>query len=498
MRKINNHVTTFLLLIFLSLTSCTDWLDVNDDPNNPTNVDPENALAVAQVSVGGAIGGDLSIVGGLWSQQWTQSHVSNQYRTLDAYDLNPSDYNIFWNEIYAGGLNDLEVIKKGAEENGNWNLYLQAVCIQNFGFQILADFFDQIPYSEALKGTDKLNPSYDDGETVYAGLIASIDAALAKDFSSRTNTYIKSDMVFPLGNKEDQIGAWKQFAHTLKFKLLLRQSAVKTSVLEGLSYYVNNPDLLLSRHAAITQFIDEPNRSNFLYENNVRQQNTGGNLRLSRTIHSYLESKGDFARLNAYFIAGPGAGGAHRSLVQGNYEELTSVTCPSCISTANMTATEPFYFISTDEIYFMLAEAALLTGGDPVKIKSWYDAGVVAAYDKFRITFNTSLIGSGGVYAFPVNGSVAEKHEAIMVQKWLAMFKRGYESFFDQSRTGYPRFSAVPAADPNYIPGQLTYSLNGVTSGLFPKRLLFPATSSDVNSNAPARVPVTTKVWWMI
>ena len=79
----------------------------------------------------------------------------------------------------------------------------------------------------------------------------------------------------------------------MKFKLLLRQSAVKTSVLEGLSYYVNNPDLLLSRHAAITQFIDEPNRSNFLYENNVRQQNTGGNLRLSRTIHSYLESKGE-------------------------------------------------------------------------------------------------------------------------------------------------------------------------------------------------------------
>ncbi|MBC7885722.1 MAG: SusD/RagB family nutrient-binding outer membrane lipoprotein, partial [Saprospiraceae bacterium] len=55
----------------------------------------------------------------------------------------------------------------------------------------------------------------------------------------------------------------------------------------------------------------------------------------------------------------------------------------------------------------------------------------------------------------------------------------------------------VAAEDPAYVAGQLTYSVDGVTGGLFPKRLLFAATSSDVNSNAPAVVPVTTKVWWM-
>lgn len=30
-----------LLLAALSLGSCNDWLDVNEDPNNPTNVAPE-------------------------------------------------------------------------------------------------------------------------------------------------------------------------------------------------------------------------------------------------------------------------------------------------------------------------------------------------------------------------------------------------------------------------------------------------------------------------
>ncbi|MFZ1560738.1 MAG: hypothetical protein WAT37_12475, partial [Saprospiraceae bacterium] len=113
---------TCIIVAMLIIASCSDFLDVNDDPNNPTDVKPEVVLAVAQASVGGVVGGDLNIVGGLWSQHWTQSHTGSQYRRLDAYDLVPDDYNVSWNEMYAGGLNDLELIKKGASASGNWNL----------------------------------------------------------------------------------------------------------------------------------------------------------------------------------------------------------------------------------------------------------------------------------------------------------------------------------------------------------------------------------------
>jgi len=59
-----------LLLAALSLGSCNDWLDVNEDPNNPTNVAPEFVLPAAQASVAGIVGGDFAIIGGLWSQHW--------------------------------------------------------------------------------------------------------------------------------------------------------------------------------------------------------------------------------------------------------------------------------------------------------------------------------------------------------------------------------------------------------------------------------------------
>ena len=44
--------------------------------------------------------------------------------------------------------------------------------------------------------------------------------------------------------------------------------------------------------------------------------------------------------------------------------------------------------------------------------------------------------------------------------------------------------------------GEMLYSLAGTTGGSFPKRLLFPATERQRNTNTPAEKPVVAKVWW--
>jgi hypothetical protein len=46
------------------------------------------------------------------------------------------------------------------------------------------------------------------------------------------------------------------------------------------------------------------------------------------------------------------------------------------------------------------------------------------------------------------------------------------------------------------VPGQIVYSKNGITNGLFPKRLIFPDLETSRNVNAPADEPLTAKVWW--
>lgn len=482
-----------LLLAALSLGSCNDWLDVNEDPNNPTNVPAEFVLPAAQASVLGIVGGDFAIIGGLWSQHWTQSNASSQYRGIDSYDLQPADYNIAWTELYAGGLNDFEDVKNKATESGNNNMLLQAVAVQTYGFQMLADWFDKIPLSEALQVQTIKAPKYDDGPAVYAELIKRLDAALALDFNNGKSTAVATDLVYGGLSSENQIDQWKRFSNTLKLKLHLRQTASANSAqaIAAIKTMLDANTAFLDDDAAVTKFVDEPNRSNPLYENNVRQLNTGTNLRLSRTLLTYLQAHDDDDRLAAYFT--PGSGG-QSGLEQGDF--LNTAIGPNVPSVAKMTATDPFYFFSIDEVYFMLSESYLLIGND-AKSKEFYDKAVAAAYAKFNIAFDAKKIAKGGTYEYPSTGTKEAKLKAIMYQKWVAMFRQGYESFWDQARTGYPEKSNVPTTNANYVPGQWTVAAKSVIGNALPKRVKYTSTSRDGNINAPADVPVTTKIWWM-
>lgn len=483
-----------LLLAALSMGSCNDWLDVNEDPNNPTNVAPEFVLPAAQASVMGVVGGEFAIIGGLWSQHWAQSNSSSQYRNIDSYDLNPSDFSVAWTEMYAGGLNDFEDVKVKAAAAGNNNMLLQAVAVQSYGYQMLADWFDKIPLSEALQVETNKAPKYDDGPAVYAELLRRLDEALALDFNNGTSTAVGSDLVYGGLSAAEQVDQWKRFVNTLKLKMYLRQteSSNAAQALAAIKAMLDANTPLLEDDAAVTKFVDEPNRSNPLYENNVRQQNTGTNLRLSRTLQSYLQANDDDARLDAYFT--PGTGG-QAGLVQGDFNN--TAIAPGASSVSRMTPTDPFYFFSIDEVYFMLSESYLRLG-NTAKSKEFYDKAVAEAYAKFNIPFDAKKIAAGGVYAYPTAGTTEAKLKAIMYQKWVAMYRQGYESFWDQARTGYPEKSPVAVTDSKYVPGQWTSSVTAVTDAkALPKRIPYTAASRDVNPNTPASVPVTAKIWWM-
>ncbi|MBK7232548.1 MAG: SusD/RagB family nutrient-binding outer membrane lipoprotein [Saprospiraceae bacterium] len=483
-------ILVLFIFILLTGTSCSDWLDINTDPNNPTEVPADLILPNAQMQIAGAVGGDYAILGGIWSQHWTQSHIASQYKDIDSYDLTDKDFEIDWSELYSDALVDLAEIKSKSSAAGEWNSFLQATCLEAYTFQILADLYDKIPLKEALQGSANLTPKFDNGKEVYDELFARIDAALGKDFNSSNVVKVTSDLLFGTQDKAAQIDSWKRFANTLKLKLLLRQteSANGAAATQKISDLLAAGTEFLTGHAAISIFIDEANRSNPLYENNVRQLNVATNLRASYTLLSLLQANND-PRLDAYFV--PGSTG-HFALAQGDFNELTSVTPGARTSSAKFSATTPFYFFSADEVSFMLAEAILRTGGNAES--NYYD-GVRSAFSKFGLTAPQNLLDN--VYKFPSSGSVEEKLEAIITQKWLASVNQGYESFFDQNRTGFPRISNVAADDPAYVPGRYTYSIEGVTSGRFPKRLIFPDLSRRVNPNTPAFVAITEKVWWV-
>lgn len=476
----------------LMMTSCSDWLDVNDDPNNPTDVPPELILPSAQVQIAGTVNGYYSILGGIWSQHWTQSHVASQYRNEDRYDLPASDrsYNNAWSDIYSDALVDLQSVRSSALENEEWNSYLQATLLMAYTYQILVDFYDQIPFSEALQGIDGISePKFDAGQDVYDGLISMIDDAMGRDFSASSVKLVSTDYVFGNGNLAYQIERWMQFGNTLKLKIYLRQSEARPSVAEsGIAALYNAGANFLVESASIDAYSDSPDASYPLFETDRRQLNVTSNLRASLTMTSFLMEMND-PRIDVLFV--PGSNGQY-GLQQGNFNLTTAELAGDIPSVANIVPDESFYFFTLDEVYFMLSEAALRYGQGSAR--DFYDMAVTEAFSRLGLNVG-GLIQSGGVYEYP-NGSMEANMNMIMTQKWVSSIERGYTSFFDQNRTGIPQISSSNYEDPSYVPGQLVYSYEGTTSGMFPKRLVFPDRTRRVNTNTPTEVPLTQAVWW--
>ena len=109
------------------------------------------------------IGGELAIIGMLWSEYTTQDVSSSQYRNFDSYNVVSTDLNTDYNQLYTGALNDLELILQKTKAAEDWNYNLLATVLKVYTYQVLVDLYDQVPYTEALQGAANLQPKFDNG-----------------------------------------------------------------------------------------------------------------------------------------------------------------------------------------------------------------------------------------------------------------------------------------------------------------------------------------------
>jgi hypothetical protein len=497
MKKIFN-INNLLIFSFVFLsTGCKKTLDINESPNNPSleAATAETLFPSAVMSTAGRVGGDLAIVGGLWAQFYTQNNNSSQFRTLEIYNLTATSafVNGPYTELFSGALFDYQLGITKSIEKQDWRYNLMNTVMKAYTYEVLVDLYDKVPYSEAHQATTILQPKFDDGYTIYTSLIAEIDAALAKDYTSNefSADQVKTDFVF--GNSAtfaEEMENWTKFANTLKLKMYLRMVNAKPAEAEAgiRALFISNAKFL-DISAAVSNFTDVPNRSNPFYEYNFRRLNTPDNLKASTTFSSWLNKNAD-PRSVAYF----GVANPVPSINQGDY--LGGSTHPEYNRAVNIivAATDPVNFISAAESYFMQAEAwERYFGG--LNAEGAYKQGLAAAFAQVNITPSAAILAT---YAYPTGAAFETKLEAIITQKWASLVgSHGLEAFFEQNRTGYPKTSAVYSTDPAYVPGQIVFTPNAITgAGNFPRRYVFPNDERSRNTNTPAEVPVYTKVWW--
>ena len=507
MKKYN--IIYFVTLLFLLAACGKSWLDVNNDPNNPASATPESVLPSATVSLGSVIGGNYNLLGCIWSQYWTQSPGSNQYKNIDGYQILSADFQNQWAQLYAGTLKNLRIVREESLKNKNDAYVFMATALECYTYQVLVDLYDQIPFNDDLNGeaTQNLQPKYDNAITVYDSIAARLERLSSLDV---TNVLVtdqkKKDFIF---NNSDgsieqsaEMANWQAFANTLLLKIYMRQMYVRPGVAQaGISALYARGAHFLDIDAKLDIFIDQPGKDNPLYESDRRSLNTTANLRASGTLFKFLDNMGDPRKS---FLYGSGV-----SNPQGDYSEFYTITALAGISIVTLKANDPVYFISKAESYFLQAEAVakgwgtIVNGNSDLKL---YESGVKAAFAKFGISDTMAPKFLASVYLYPAGGTFDDKQFAIIMQKWISMAgSQGIESFFETNRTHYP--PVAPASIQyviggnntnykNWIGGELMYSVGGVTGGQFPKRLLFPNTERQVNSNTPPEVPIITKVWW--
>ena len=493
----------FLLLCsVLILSSCDNWLDVNKNPNATTEVPFQELLAPSITSIAYIMGGRYQVLGALWSQHWTQAPGASQYKGIDSYDINSNTFNREFTNMYSEALMNLEEIKTRATEEKEWNYVFLATVLQVYAYEVLADLYDQIPFSEALKSEEGMDePKWENSSAIYDSLIARLDVVLNLDLE-KDSLEIPEETDLLFGDLDNSMDYWKQFANTLKLKIYLRQSEIHPiKAGAGITQLYQDEVDFLEGDAAVSVYSDVSGRRNPVYETDVITLGNP-NLILSRTLHSYLEKHGDYDRLDALFNT-PESGSAHKSLPQGDYnpaDEPSGITSSS-YSKPYLYASAPVFLMSYEESYFLQCEAIIRYGlEDYDKALEKYQDAILISY--YRImgadAFDIAKYFYSSEYRFPSEGSDLEYFiESIIMQKWVALAnKQSLETFFEHNRTGYPAISATDADDEDYEPGTFTVSVNNVTSGRFPKRLIFPESEYATNRNTPDKKDVWEKIWW--
>ena len=175
-----NIIKFAILLMVLGLTaSCSkDYLDVNEDPNNPTVVTPDLVLPVGQLYTAQIIQGDrrLNVLGNMLMYNWSQSDGYSWYTDEFKYLVTSSFYQGIFNDTYSTALKQYQILIN-LEDPKDENYKAIGMIMKAFHMQLLVDSYGDVPYSEAVGRSLNATPKYDDAQGIYDDLIIQLSSA---------------------------------------------------------------------------------------------------------------------------------------------------------------------------------------------------------------------------------------------------------------------------------------------------------------------------------
>lgn len=485
----------------LGTASCDSYLDINYDPNSPSeeNVTTSMIMPGAEMAIAVHYGNFLRIAGGYFAEHYAQQFGTSNYLDYSRFTMSATRSSRTYTELYQKALNNLKNVADRATAEGDRGSVLAATVLRAWVFQTLVDCYGEVPYTEALN-PDILTPHYDDGQTVYEGILAELNAALA---GVETGDEVCDNFLLP----NQTAGSWIQLANAVKLKLLMRMSGVR-DVQSEVAALVSENNFPTTDVAWTNCWSDEAEKRNPFYTEEFApgmQFNLVANLALVNTMQ-VRDELGNITytdpRLAVYFNPNV-TSGAYEGSISGAQYTGTQVYNANYWCRPNIVYNSPVYLITVSEVEFFLAEY-YARYGSAADAASHYAAAVEAS-------FATAGVDGAAEYLElnPYNSS--NYAQCIGVAKWVALAGvNNYEAWCELRRLGYPAFGTAQGSDfygsdddsfdtSSYVPGTLYTPIQvfgQVGANQLLQRFPYAESSSSANTNVPDFPGYTTPVFW--
>ena len=426
--------TIYSLLILVTITvSCSDFEELNQNPNEPTTV-----------------GADVLLTNAIRKSVQTTSNeaflISNNVAQLTAKALRLEVDNYNWNAfptLWEGlyeSLTDVEAALSIAKATDNSAMEGAILVLKSWIYSQLTNAYGDVPFTEAVKGglasEPNLTPIYDSQESIYSALLSDLENAA--ELLSKGGS-ITGDILY-MGDAQK----WIKFSNALRLRLLMYKSN-KEDVADQFKNIVDNEPLFASNddQAALPFLNSFPNEfptlplksGDFIAvafsESSLNVLKTYNDPRLSRYARPDADANGDRDYDNPTFTGITNGAVSEGSLLGVSYYDFIGDT-----TAAEMGIDYAQGLLMTyAEQELLLAEAAHNGWISNIENEEeiHYKNGIRASHEYYQVDYTP--FGYTNFEDFYTNSGVAlDGIMDIWEQKWLSLYFTALDPYFEVRR----------------------------------------------------------------
>ena len=465
--KLNSIIFASLLA---GMTSCSDFEEININPNNPSTV-PANLLLPTIISTtASSITGSGAGAAGQFVQHLNYTGGNNE--GFGRFVITGASFREEWNGPMRN-VKDINQVLKIAESSEQPEYQAVGLICKVQVLQLMTDAYGDIPYDEAGRADEGYEfPHFEHQQNEKKKMLDDLDTAneLLKNLSSGTS--IDNDILY-----DGDLQKWRKLANTLRVRILMRMSA-QLDVTERIAAVFNNPD----EYPVFESIDDEAtlvyNNSTDFYRWYIQEQNLpadgsgvdfGSELRVSEAIVDSLQMHND-PRLTIYTAPTRNSYNANKQdptqplVYRGQPAGLSAVEQAELnkddysVLSRTIRSESRAFLVTYSELMLLKAEAIVrgIINGDA---SDTYTQGVRASIEKWGFVDANDTDAFLSRTDMQLADDTTRALSQIGTQMWIDSFLNGFEGYANWRRTGYPQLYVGPSVLSD-IPVRYIYSDN--------------------------------------